>query len=324
MGFFDRIKKTIGLDTVFSPYRVGLQMARRDMDRKINALFIDFSTFDDEFFDNLEEMLVTSDISPLFAMDLVEELRAQIGKKRISTQEEFEDVFVETLSSFYDLEHNDTTLHIEKGRLNIILIVGVNGVGKTTTIAKLTKLYKEEGYNVALAAGDTFRAGAIEQLQTWGNRLDTKVIAGKEGSDPASVVFDGIKYAKANDVDLLICDTAGRLQNKKDLMGELEKIHRVIVREVPDAPHETLLVLDATTGQNALSQGKEFSSITNVSGIVLTKMDGSAKGGIALSLRYDLDIPIKKIGLGEKAEDLAEFNLESYLLGIFGDETHGT
>ena len=229
-------------------------------------------------------------------------------------------VISEKLVEIYNAGEDDVTeLQLEESGLSVILFVGVNGVGKTTTIGKLAHRLKGEGKNVMLAAGDTFRAGAIEQLQVWGDRVGVEVIKQSEGSDPAAVMYDAVRAAKSRGVDVLICDTAGRLQNKVNLMNELEKIHRVISREIPDAPHEVLLALDATTGQNALVQAQTFKEVTNVTGIVLTKLDGTAKGGIVLAIRNKLHIPVKFVGLGEQMDDLQPFDAEKYVYGLFAD-----
>src|SRR5699024_10799527 len=218
-----------------------------------------------------------------------------------------------------DDERDISELNIQQDDLTVLLVVGVNGVGKTTTIGKLANQFKQDGKHVVLAAGDTFRAGAIEQLEVWGERADVEVIKQEEGSDPAAVIFDGIKAARSRQADVLICDTAGRLQNKVNLMNELAKVNRIIEREVPGAPHEVLLVLDATTGQNALSQAKTFSEATDVSGIVLTKLDGTAKGGIVLAIRNELSLPVKFVGLGEQIEDLQPFDAHAFVYGLFAD-----
>ncbi|ASB65313.1 Signal recognition particle receptor FtsY [Bacillus velezensis] len=240
--------------------------------------------------------------------------------KNIQDPQEVQSVISEKLVDIYNSgDEQISELNIQDGRLNVILLVGVNGVGKTTTIGKLAHKLKNEGKSVVLAAGDTFRAGAIEQLEVWGERTGVPVIKQAAGSDPAAVIYDAVHAAKARGADVLICDTAGRLQNKVNLMKELEKVKRVIEREVPEAPHEVLLALDATTGQNAMAQAKEFSKATNVTGIALTKLDGTAKGGIVLAIRNELHIPVKLVGLGEKVDDLQRFDAESYVYGLFSD-----
>lgn len=253
-------------------------------------------------------------------MELIDELKKEVKLRNIQDPSEVQAVISEKLVDIYNSgEEQISALNIEDGRLNIILFVGVNGVGKTTTIGKLANKLKNEGKSVILAAGDTFRAGAIEQLEVWGERSGVPVVKQTAGSDPAAVIYDAVQSAKAKNADVLICDTAGRLQNKVNLMKELEKVKRVIEREVPDAPHEVLLALDATTGQNAMAQAKEFSKATNVTGIALTKLDGTAKGGIVLAIRNELNIPVKLVGLGEKVDDLQEFDAESYVYGLFSD-----
>jgi fused signal recognition particle receptor len=253
-------------------------------------------------------------------MELIEELKMEVKRKNIQEPSEVQSVISEKLVEIYS-EGGDVpnTLNIKDGGLTVILFVGVNGVGKTTTIGKLAYALKEEGRKVMMAAGDTFRAGAIEQLEVWGNRVGVEVIKHAEGSDPAAVMYDAIQAAKARKADILLCDTAGRLQNKVNLMKELEKVKRVIEREVPGAPHEVLLVLDATTGQNAMIQAKTFKEATNVTGIVLTKLDGTAKGGIVLAIRNELHIPVKSVGLGEKMDDLQAFDAEKYVYGLFSE-----
>ena len=278
-----------------------------------------YRTVDEDFFEALEEMLITADVGFNTVMQLTEELRTEAQRRNIQETEDLREVIVEKIVEIYHQEDDQSeAMNLEDGRLNVILMVGVNGVGKTTTIGKLAHRYKMEG-KVMLAAGDTFRAGAIDQLQVWGDRVGVEVIRQSEGSDPAAVVYDAINSAKNKGVDILICDTAGRLQNKSNLMQELDKMKRVISRAVPDAPHEALLCLDATTGQNALSQARSFKEVTNVSGIVLTKLDGTAKGGIVLAIRNELHIPVKYVGLGEKLDDLQPFNPESYVYGLFAD-----
>jgi len=262
-----------------------------------------------------------SDVGVNTVMDLIDELKMEVKRRNIKDTSGVTDVISEKLVELYYDEDDEQVekINIQEGDLTVILVVGVNGVGKTTSIGKLAAQFKQEGKKVVLAAGDTFRAGAIDQLEEWGKRAEVDVIKQAEGSDPAAVVFDGIKAAKSREADILICDTAGRLQNKVNLMNELEKIHRVIQREVPDAPHEVLLVLDATTGQNALSQAKTFSEATNVSGIVLTKLDGTAKGGIVLAIRNELNIPVKLVGFGEGIDDLKKFDAHAFVYGLFAD-----
>jgi fused signal recognition particle receptor len=274
----------------------------------------------DDLFDELEEIFIMSDIGVNTVVKFVDHLRNTVDVKEIKTTDMLMDLIIEEMYKLYVKDEIvSSNLDIQEDRLNIVLFVGVNGVGKTTTIGKIANEYIKKGKKVLLVAGDTFRAGAINQLKIWSERVNSDFFAKEEGSDPSSVMFDAINYAKENKIDIILCDTAGRLQNKKNLMGELEKIHRVIGREVENAPHETLLVVDATTGQNGLSQAKIFDEVTNISGIILTKLDGTAKGGIVLAIKDELGIPIKYIGLGEKLDDLEHFDIEEYLFGMFGE-----
>ncbi|RIO53783.1 signal recognition particle-docking protein FtsY [Staphylococcus pasteuri] len=301
-------------------FKAGLEKSRENFQEQLNNLIARYRKVDEEFFEALEEMLITADVGFNTVMQLTEELRVEAQRRNIQETEDLREVIVEKIVEIYHQEDDKSeVMNLEDGRLNVILMVGVNGVGKTTTIGKLAYRYKMEGKKVMLAAGDTFRAGAIEQLKVWGERVGVEVISQSEGSDPAAVMYDAINAAKHKQVDVLICDTAGRLQNKSNLMQELEKVKRVIGRAVPDAPHEALLCLDATTGQNALSQARTFKEVTDVSGIVLTKLDGTAKGGIVLAIRNELKIPVKYVGLGEKLDDLQPFNPESYVYGLFAD-----
>nr|WP_263313521.1 signal recognition particle-docking protein FtsY [Mammaliicoccus sp. Marseille-Q6498] len=301
-------------------FKQGLEKSRENFQNKLNDLLAVYRKVDEDFFEALEEMLIQADVGFNTVMELVDELRMEAKRQNITETEELREVIVEKIVEIYvqDDEEIDR-MNIEDDRLNIILMVGVNGVGKTTTIGKLAHRYKQEGKKVMLAAGDTFRAGAIEQLQVWGDRVGVEVISQKEGSDPAAVMYDAVNAAKNRGADILICDTAGRLQNKANLMNELQKVRKVIDRNVPGAPHEVLLALDATTGQNALSQAKSFKEVTQVTGIVLTKLDGTAKGGIVLAIRNELQIPVKFVGLGEKLDDLQPFDAESYVYGLFAD-----
>lgn len=301
-------------------FRAGLEKSRENFQAQLNNLLARYRKVDEEFFEALEEMLITADVGFNTVMQLVEELREEAQRRNITETEDLREVIVEKIVEIYHQDDdNSEVMNIENEGLNVILMVGVNGVGKTTTIGKLAHRYQAEGKKVMLAAGDTFRAGAIEQLKVWGERVGVEVLSQREGSDPAAVMYDAINAAKSKDVDILICDTAGRLQNKSNLMNELEKVKRVIGRAVPEAPHEVLLCLDATTGQNALSQAKSFKEVTNVTGIILTKLDGTAKGGIVLAIRNELHIPVKYVGLGEKLDDLQPFNPESYVYGLFAD-----
>lgn len=301
-------------------FKAGLEKSRQNFQEQLNNLIARYRKVDEDFFEALEEMLITADVGFNTVMTLTEELRMEAQRRNIQDTEDLREVIVEKIVEIYHQEDdNSEAMNLEDGRLNVILMVGVNGVGKTTTIGKLAYRYKMEGKKVMLAAGDTFRAGAIDQLKVWGERVGVDVISQSEGSDPAAVMYDAINAAKNKNIDILICDTAGRLQNKTNLMQELEKVKRVINRAVPDAPHEALLCLDATTGQNALSQARNFKEVTNVTGIVLTKLDGTAKGGIVLAIRNELHIPVKYVGLGEQLDDLQPFNPESYVYGLFAD-----
>ncbi len=301
-------------------FKQGLEKSRENFQNKLNDLLATYRKVDEDFFEALEEMLIQADVGFNTVMELVDELRMEAKRQNITETEELREVIVEKIVDIYvqDDEELDR-MNIEDDRLNVILMVGVNGVGKTTTIGKLAHRYKLEGKKVVLAAGDTFRAGAIEQLKVWGDRVGVEVISQKEGSDPAAVMYDAVNAAKSRGADILICDTAGRLQNKANLMNELQKVRKVIDRNIPGAPHEVLLALDATTGQNALSQAKSFKEVTQVTGIVLTKLDGTAKGGIVLAIRNELQIPVKFVGLGEKLDDLQPFDPESYVYGLFAD-----
>jgi fused signal recognition particle receptor len=284
----------------------------------VNDLVARYRKVDEDFFEELEEILIQADVGFNTVMELVEDLKMEVKKKNIQNPAEVQSVISEKLVEIYQgNEDAPNSINIQEDQLTVILFVGVNGVGKTTTIGKLAHKFKSEGKKVLLAAGDTFRAGAIDQLEVWGDRVGVDVIKQGEGSDPAAVMFDAVQAAKARKADILLCDTAGRLQNKVNLMNELEKVKRVIEREIPGAPHEVLLVLDATTGQNAMLQAKTFKEVTDVSGIVLTKLDGTAKGGIVLAIRNELHIPVKFVGLGEKMDDLQEFDAEKYVYGLF-------
>ena len=301
-------------------YKEGLKNSRRSFTRRLNELFSNFRYEDEEFFEELEDLLIESDVGFEATMYISEVMRYEAKVENIRSMKDAERVLVRTMVDLYGDTNPDYVEFNENSTgLTVLLFVGVNGVGKTTTIAKMAHQYIKEGKKVMLAAGDTFRAGAIEQLHVWGERVGAEVISSQQGGDPAAVVYDGLEQAKKNGADVLMIDTAGRLQNKKNLMNELEKMKRVVSREVPDAPHETLLVLDATTGQNALNQAKIFKDTTDVTGIVLTKMDGTAKGGIVLAIGKELGIPVKFVGLGETMEDLHKFDTEKFAYGLFRD-----
>lgn len=323
MGFFQKIKETfVGKSTKQNEkYVAGLDKSSASFSSKINALAARYREINDEYFDELENILIMSDVGVNMVMKIVDEIKKEVRLENIKDPRAINDIIVDKMFVIYANDSYMTTkINYADNDLTVILMVGVNGAGKTTTIAKLAnKIMHEEGKKVMVAAGDTFRAGAIEQLAEWANRLNIPCVKGKEGGDPSSVIFDALEQAKAGGYDVLICDTAGRLQNKVNLMKELEKMNRIIKRVVPEGPQETLLVVDATTGQNGISQAVEFSKITDITGIVLTKMDGTAKGGIILSIKDMLNIPVKFIGLGEKIDDLQEFDLEQYIYGLCND-----
>lgn len=303
-------------ETEAEKYNRSLQKTRSGFLESLNAFFANFRTVDEEFFEELEELLITSDVGVQVATQLTEDLRQEARLENAKKPEDLRRLIIEKLVDIYDKDgHYEEEINFQDG-LTVMLFVGVNGVGKTTSIGKLAYRYKEEGRKVMLVAADTFRAGAVAQLVEWGKRVDVPVVTGPEKSDPASVVYDGLERAQAEGVDVLLIDTAGRLQNKDNLMAELEKIGRIIKRVVPDAPHETLLALDASTGQNALVQAKEFSKITPVTGIVLTKIDGTARGGVVLAIRQELDIPVKLIGFGEKLDDIGDFKSEQFMRSL--------
>ena len=323
MGFFQKIKETfVGKSTKQNEkYVAGLDKSSASFSSKINALAARYREINDEYFDELENILIMSDVGVNMVMKIVDEIKMEVRLENIKDPHAINDIIVDKMFVIYANDSYMTTkINYAENDLTVILMVGVNGAGKTTTIAKLAnKIMHEEGKKVMVAAGDTFRAGAIEQLAEWANRLNIPCVKGKEGGDPSSVIFDALEQAKEGGYDVLICDTAGRLQNKVNLMKELEKMNRIIKRVVPEGPQETLLVVDATTGQNGISQAVEFSKITDITGIVLTKMDGTAKGGIILSIKDMLNIPVKFIGLGEKIDDLQEFDLEQYIYGLCND-----
>ncbi|MCH6267114.1 signal recognition particle-docking protein FtsY [Neobacillus citreus] len=323
MSFFKKLKEKItkSTDNVTEKFKDGLTKTRESFSGKVNDLIARYRKVDEEFFEELEEILIQADVGFDTVMELIDELKMEVKRQNIQDPVEVQSVISEKLVDIYNSgEEQSSQLNIQKDGLTVILFVGVNGVGKTTTIGKLAYKFKSEGKKVILAAGDTFRAGAIDQLEVWGDRVGVETIKQAEGSDPAAVMYDAIQAAKSRNADILICDTAGRLQNKVNLMKELEKVKRVIEREIPGAPHEVLLVLDATTGQNALIQAKTFKEATNVSGIVLSKLDGTAKGGIVLAIRNELKIPVKFVGLGEKMDDLQEFDAEKYVYGLFAEQ----
>ena len=303
-------------ETEQEKYNRTLKKTRTGFAARLNEFFANFRRVDEEFFEELEEMLILSDVGVNVATQLTEDLRYEARLENVKKTEDLQRLIIEKLVDIYEKDDvYKEQINFQDG-LTVMLFVGVNGVGKTTSIGKLAHKYKQKGKKVMLVAADTFRAGAVAQLVEWGRRVDVPVVTGAEKADPASVVFDGMEKALAEGVDVLMIDTAGRLQNKDNLMAELEKIGRIIKRVVPEAPHETLLALDASTGQNALSQAKEFSKITPLTGLVLTKLDGSAKGGVVLAIRQELDIPVKLIGFGEKIDDIGEFHSEEFMQGL--------
>ena len=303
-------------ETEQDKYDRSLKKTRTGFGARLNAFFANFRSVDEDFFEELEELLIMSDVGVQVASNLTEELRYEAKLENAKKPDALRRVIIEKLVELYEKDgiYNEN-INFQDG-LTVMLFVGVNGVGKTTSIGKLANRYKQAGKKVMLVAADTFRAGAVAQLAEWGRRVDVPVVTGPEKADPASVVFDGMERAVAEGIDILMIDTAGRLQNKENLMAELEKIGRIIKRVVPEAPHETFLALDASTGQNALVQAKEFSKITPVTGIVLTKIDGTARGGVVLAIREELNIPVKLIGFGEKIDDIGEFNSENFMKGL--------
>ncbi|WP_339201875.1 signal recognition particle-docking protein FtsY [Paenibacillus sp. FSL P2-0322] len=318
MSFFRKLKESIAnkTESVTKQFKDGLEKTRKGFVEKVTDLMIRRKKIDEEFYEELEEILIGADVGVNTVMNLIEDLREEVKKRKIEDASELQPVLSEKLSEL--LRGNDNSqLKMSPDGITVILFVGVNGVGKTTTIGKLAHRFKQEGKKVLLAAGDTFRAGAIEQLEVWGERAGVEVIKQQSGSDPAAVMFDAVQAAKQRKVDVLLCDTAGRLQNKSNLMEELNKIFRVIQREIPDAPHEVLLVLDATTGQNALNQAKLFGEKSGVTGLVLTKLDGTAKGGIVVAIRQEMNLPVKLVGLGEKVNDLQPFDSEQFVHALF-------
>lgn len=320
MGFLKKLKDSIATKTseATNKFKEGLSKTRNSFVDKVEDLMHRYKKIDEEFYEDLEEILIGADVGVRTVLDLIEKLKDEVKERKIEEPAELKPLLSElVLELLQEDEKEDNRLNIQSGRLNIILVVGVNGVGKTTSIGKLANKLKQEGKNVMLAAGDTFRAGAIEQLEVWGERVGVDVIKHQAGSDPAAVIFDAVQSAKSNNVDVLICDTAGRLHNKVNLMQELNKIYRVIQREIPDAPHEVLLALDATTGQNALQQAKLFKDSAGVSGIILTKLDGTAKGGIVIAISHELQLPVKVVTLGEKVDDIQDFDPEQFVNAIF-------
>ena len=317
MGLFSRL---FGSKKKDNKYKLGMNKTRTGVLGNLKKLLSSKKMIDDELFDELEEMFIMADIGVDTVIKFMDDIKLEVEKQNIKDPSLLQEIIVDKMFEIYlNGEVVNANLKTNPDGLTVYLFVGVNGVGKTTTIAKLAYKLKKEKKKVLLAAGDTFRAGAIEQLEVWAKRIGVDIVTKEAGSDPSSVMFDAMTKAKKENYDVLICDTAGRLQNKVNLMKELEKIKKVISREMPSAPHETLLVIDATTGQNGMSQAKIFSETTDVTGIVLTKLDGTAKGGIVLAIRNEMGIPIKLIGMGETLEDLDPFDIEQYIYGLFAD-----
>lgn len=304
---------------LFSKLKEGLTKTRNNIVAGIDSIFSGFSSIDDEFYEELEETLIMGDIGVRATQDIIENLKIKVKEDRIKNPTDCKQLLIDTIKEKMNLGENAYEF---ENRKSIVMLIGVNGVGKTTSVGKLAGHLKAQNKKVLMAAADTFRAAAIEQLTEWSNRTGTDIIAQSEGSDPAAVIYDSIAAAKARNVDVLLCDTAGRLHNKKNLMEELRKIDRIIEREYSDAYRENLIVLDATTGQNALSQLKEFNDVTNITGIILTKMDGTAKGGIAIAIQAEMGIPVKYIGVGEHVEDLQKFDSDTFVNALF-DVKHG-
>ena len=318
MGLFDFFKKNKNKKQ--EKYKLGMHKTRENSFGSIKKILEARSSIDDELFDELEEVFIMADVGVDTVISFIDDLRDEVMKREIKDPTLLQEIIIDKMFEIYlKGEVVNANLKLNKEGLSVVLFVGVNGVGKTTSIAKIAYQLKQEGKKVLLAAGDTFRAGAIEQLATWAKRVGVDIVYKDAGSDPSSVMFDAVNKAKNEGYDVLLCDTAGRLQNKVNLMAELEKIKRVISRELDGAPHETLLTIDATTGQNGMQQAKIFTECCQVSGIILTKLDGTAKGGIVLAIRNELGIPIKYVGLGEQLDDLEPFDIEQYLYGLFAD-----
>ena len=315
----EAVSEPIQEENVQEKYDKGLAKTRKTFKERMNELFANFRSVDEDFFEEVEETLIGADVGFETSMRIAEELRQEVKLKNIKKPAAVQNAIIEKLVDLYEAEgiNEVNDLNLQPNGLTVILFVGVNGVGKTTSIGKLAHEYKQAGKKVLLAAADTFRAGAIDQLVVWGDRAGVEVVRGAAGGDPAAVVFDAMVKAKAQQADVLLVDTAGRLQNKVNLMKELDKIKRIIQREEPNAPHEVLLVLDATTGQNAMIQAKQFKETTDVTGLVLTKLDGTAKGGIVLAIRNELHLPVKLVGLGEGINDLEVFNPNDFVMGLF-------
>ena len=321
MGIFDKFKKIFTKQEKedVEVYDKGLEKTRKEFVSKISILNSRHKKVSEEYFEELEEILIMADIGVNTVMEFIDRLKKRVKHENITNSEELREIIIDEMFIIY--VNNEIVVNKINFAINgpsVVLFVGVNGVGKTTTIGKIASKLKKDGKKVMLVAGDTFRAGAIEQLKEWGDRTDTNVVS-NESKDPSSVVYDALMLAKEDGYDVVLIDTAGRLQNKINLMNELDKMNKVIGKVIPGAPHETLLVIDATTGQNGISQAKSFKEITNITGIVLTKLDGTAKGGIVLAIKESVDIPVKFVGLGEKEMDLRTFDIEKYIYGLFKD-----
>ena len=326
MGLFNKLKnifknkeKEEKINEEVKIYDKGLEKSRNEFVSKLNLLGIKYTKVNEEYFEELEDLLISADIGVKTVMDFIDRLRKRVKSENITDSKYLNEVIVDELFIIYVNNESITDkINMNEAGPTVILMVGVNGVGKTTTIAKLANKYKQDGKKVMMIAGDTFRAGAVEQLKIWADRTES-AFYGRENTDPAGVIFDGLVKAKEENIDIVLIDTAGRLHNKINLMKELEKINKVIGMQIKGAPHETLLVIDATTGQNGIMQAKAFKEITNITGIVLTKLDGTAKGGIVLAIKEEVNIPVKFVGLGEKMTDLITFDIENYIYGLFKD-----
>lgn len=318
MGLISFLKDKFSKKEKNEKYVAGLDKSRKNFSSKLHLLTKRYSKVNEEYFEELEEILIEADVGVNLALDIVEVTRNETDQKKITDPKLINEILVDKMFVSYAQQGDSITNEIEfrENEPTVLLVVGVNGVGKTTTIAKLANRYKNQGKKVLLVAGDTFRAGATEQLSVWASRLGVDIVVGKENQDPSSVCFDGMRKAKEGKYDLVICDTAGRLQNKLNLMQELSKMKRVISKEIESAPHEVFLIIDATTGQNGVVQAKAFKECTSLTGVVITKMDGTSKGGIILAIRDELGVPVRFIGLGEKMDDLEEFDLDQYLYGL--------
>lgn len=326
MGIFDKLKKIVSkkeeikeVTEIEEVYDKGLKKTRDEFVSKLSLLGIKYTKIDESYFEELEDLLISADIGVNTVFKFMDRLRDRVKTEKIEDTKTLNEIIVDELFIIYvNNESLTTKINVQENGPTVILMVGVNGVGKTTTIAKLAYKYKQMGKNVMMIAGDTFRAGAVEQLKIWADKTDS-LFYGKDNTDPAGVIYDGLEKALENNADIVLIDTAGRLQNKVNLMKELEKINKVIDRVIPGAPHETLLVIDASTGQNGIMQAVSFKEITNITGIVLTKLDGTAKGGIVLAIKEEVDIPVKFIGMGEAMTDLQTFDIEEYIYGLFKD-----